>query len=461
MVYKERTGRGFEKSPLGERVFREVKAIGKTIRPDSVPESLVETIPIHWTAHKNPKNAVNRLFLTKEMFTLRSLTGRPSSTRLIYYYGPYLREMGAALKELQDQGTIRQASMRQDVSPSTPDIHNVDAHEGRHSFILVSRIKLAYFDDELLERHGDIIEILESIDPWRQLINVTTSLALDRQSMPTFPRAVCPGEELCDSVLNGVEALARRRVATVGRWRESIQQGDDLLEEMETGYTSTLRTKFFVKKRERLKFAQDMKDSITNKLLILNAIHIYNHSHGIVPRVDDVAHCLCSHLSLLDNTIRFLKRDFDKKRNFDTCRKLGNESLSIDDAIRAGLIAEDVLSNVGDYLDQKWSMSEAVDHLKREEFFAEAESIRKSSQLDDLEAERLREIESYQQRQRLILESGRVCVEAMADEGLLEIGRKKEVSTNVGEVWVGGERTYKTVAAERHFCDDKREKLSA
>jgi len=375
------------------------------------------------------------------MIILNGLYGVPKIIPTIYFYGPYPYLMRETLEQSEK---LKEISIRHYLKVEYTDLDDIDAEERRRKWYINER-----YINEFMEKYRDLSEFEPLFSILNQgqlvgrpLIDLSYDMVLHRDKPAEYPRTIHINEEREPAVLYSIAIMAKKRF-------EYLQRAKQKIKWCEKGFPERSGSCENIILEKSVPYTQDLKDGITNKMLILNAVSLYHTIFDMKPTVDDLCYALCAHYSKFDMEINGIKKRLNSGRNYKFLKKLDEGSMTVGDIINSGLLP------LGDYrdwsplVDKEAKLKEAIDYLYEVERVEAASNLAKVANLSPDERKNTRRIDMLIQKKKEMRDGVLICLKGMKKDKLLdkrgevvslecsfvENGALKDGSVIDGECW--------------------------
>jgi len=353
MEIREKEKGTFKSHSLSKKAFAEIKEVKDKVNPEKIPSALSDAVVFRYFASGQCHDEASETTLTKQMIILHGLYGVPKIIPTIYFYGPYPYSMRETLEKSEK---LKEISIRHYLKEEYTDLYDIDAEERRRKWYINGR-----YINEFMEKYRDLSEFAPLFSILKQLvgdalIDLSYDVILHRDNPAEYPRTIHINEEREPAVLYSIAIMAEKRFKYLQDSRRKTKwYGKNFLEQ--SGSCENIILK------KSVPYTQDLKDGITNKMLILNAVSLYHTIFDMKPTVDDLCYALCSHYSKFNMEINGIKKRLNRGRNYDFLKKLDEGSMTVGDIINGGLLSLRDYHDWGPLVDKEAKLKEAIDYL--------------------------------------------------------------------------------------------------
>jgi hypothetical protein len=416
MGIREKDKGTFKSHSLSKKAFAEIKEVKDKVNPEKIPSALSDAVVFRYFASGRLKSydKVNETTLTKQMIILHGLYSVPKIIPTIYFYGPYPYSMRETLEESEK---LKESNIRHYLKEEYADLNDIDAEERKREWKIDERNR-----KQLAEKYPDLSEFEPLFAILNQerlvgksLIDLSYDIVLHRNKPAEYPRTIHINEEREPAVLYSIAIRGKKRFEYLQRSRQKIRWYEKSFPERSGSCEDIILDK-------RVPYTQDLKDGITNKLLILNALSLYHTIFNMKPTVEDLCHTLCSHYSKFDMETNGLKKRLnrDRGRNYDFLKKLDEGSITVEDVINSGLLSLGDYRDWGVYVDREEKPEEAIGHLREVGRVEIASDLAKLANLSPDEKKTISRIDRLMQKKKEIGNRVLICLTEMKKEKLIE-----------------------------------------
>lgn len=359
----------FKNDNLSKKAFENIHEIKNKINSQKIPTNLLDALEFRYFASGGVYRAANETRIAKEMIILHGLFGVPKIIPTIYFYGPYPYLLS---KSLEKSKPLKEKSIQYLIKNSHVDLENVDATEQKRKWELNQKFK-----DKCSQKYNDLNEFkplfseLNNLDG-KSLINLSYDIILHRNKPSMYPRVIHVNEDKNSAVLYSIAVLANKRLNYLEKYNKKITKFDKR-------FTEQSRSCKKIIFEENIQYVQELKNSITNKMLILNALSLYHTVFNMKPTIDDLCYALCSHFSLFDIEINNIEESLEK--DFETSMKIKNKEITIKYMLNKKLIFASDFSECGDYVNTDDKIDDVIIYLNEIGYNHVAHEIKKKTYL--------------------------------------------------------------------------------
>lgn len=419
MEIREKDKGTFKCHFLSKKAFAEIKEVKDNVNPEKIPSALSDAVVFRYFAsgQLHSYDEANETTLTKQMIILNGLYGVPEIIPTIYFYGPYPHLMRETLRKSEK---LKDMSIRHHVKEEYIDLDDIDAEERMRRWVINPK-----YMKNLAEKYGDLSEFVPLFAILNQkqlvgtpLVDLSYDIILHRDKQPEYPRTIHINEERESAVLYSIGIMAKKRFEYLQRSKQKIRRyGKSFPERSESCENIILE--------KRVPYTQDLKDGITNKMLILNALSLYHMVFNMKPTVGDLCYALCSHYFKFDREIEGIKKKLYGKRNYKFLKKLDEGSMTVGDIINSGFLPLDDYHDWSPLVDKEAKIEEAIDYLYEVGRVEAANNLAKVTNLSPDEEDNLRRMDMLMQKKKEIKDRVLICLAEMKKEKLID--KKGEV----------------------------------
>ena len=410
MEIREKDKGTFKRHPLSKKAFADIKEVKDKINPQKIPSALSDAVVFRYFASGQYYDGASETTLTKQMIILYGLYGVPKIIPTIYFYGPYPYSMRETLEKSEK---LKEISIRHYLKEEYTDLDDIDAEERRRKWYINER-----YINEFMEKYRDLSEFEPLFSILKQLvgdalIDLSYDVILHRDNPAEYPRTIHINEERESAVLYSIAIMAEKRFKYLQDSRRKTKWYEKNFPERSGSCENIILEK-------SVPYTQDLKDGITNKMLILNAVSLYHTIFDMKPTVDDLCYALCSHYSKFDMEINGIKKRLNSGRNYKFLKKLDEGSMTVGDIINSGLLP------LGDYrdwsplVDKEAKLKEAIDYLYEVERVEAASNLAKVANLSPDEKKNTKRIDVLIQKKKGVRDSVLICLKGMKKDKLLD-----------------------------------------
>ena len=334
MANQEKHQRTFESNIVSIRAFNKINEIKDKINSNKIPSDLMDAIIFRYFASGAISEPANRTRIAKEMIILNGLYGLPKIIPRIYFYGPYPHLM---MESIKDSDKLKEKSIGHYIKNGVLNLDNIDINESKQKWELNQRYKNDYlvkYSD--LKEFQPIFSELNHLD-LKELINLSYDILFRRRKPSKYPRVIQMNEDKNPIVLNRIAILATNRYNYLNNFNQKIYK----INKKTIKQSKICRNIIF---ENNVKYTQDLKDGITNKMLILNALSLYHTMFKMKPNVDDLCYAICSHYSMFDMEISNIKKRLGK--DLHIIKKINDEEITFKELLDNRLISTSVMSTL-------------------------------------------------------------------------------------------------------------------
>jgi len=410
MANQKEDQRTFENSIASIKAFKKINEIKDKINSNQIPSDLMDAIIFRYFASGAISEPANRTRIAKEMIILNGLFGLPKIIPRIYFYGPYPHLM---METIKDSDELKEKSIGHYIQNGVANLDNIDMNESKQKWELNQKYK-----NDNLEKYSDLRDFqpifseLSHLDI-KELINLSYDILFQRKEPSKYPRVIHINEDKNPVVLNSIAVLATNRYNYLNKYNQKIRKFNKKI----TNQKKICRNIIF---ENKVKYTQDLKDGITNKMLILNALSLYHIMFKMKPTVDDLCYTICSHYSMFDMEIHIIKNRLGK--DLQVLKKIKYGSVTIKDLLDGRLISNSKFSDWGDYVSDDDKLDDAINYLKNIGHYDAALDITKKTTLTSDEKKCIERFEEINQMKDTIREK--------VVEALIEIKNEKLIKMN-------------------------------
>lgn len=406
----------FKGHSLSKKAFAEIKEVKDNVNPEKIPSALSDAVVFRYFASGRLKSydKVNETTLTKQMIILHGLYGVPKIIPTIYFYGPYPHSMR---ETMEGSEKLKESNIRHYLKEEYADLNDIDAEERKREWKIDERNR-----KQLVEKYPDLSEFEPLFAILNQerlvgksLIDLSYDIVLHRDKPAEYPRTIHINEEREPVVLYSIAIMAKRRIEYLQRSRQKIRWYEKSFPERSGSCEDII-----LEKSEP--YTQDLKDGITNKMLILNAISLYHTIFNMKPTVDDLCHTLCSHYFKFDREINGIKKRLNRNRgrNYEFLKKLDEGSMTVGDIINSGLLPLGDYRDWGPLVDREAKVKEEIGYLREVGRVEAASDLAKVTSLSPDEVENKGRIYRLIQKKKEIRDSVLICLKGMKKDKLID-----------------------------------------
>lgn len=409
MANQEKHQRTFESNIVSIRAFNKINEIKDKINSNKIPSDLMDAIIFRYFASGAISEPANRTRIAKEMIILNGLYGLPKIIPRIYFYGPYPHLM---MESIKDSDKLKEKSIGHYIKNGVLNLDNIDINESKQKWELNQRYKNDY-----LEKYSDLKEFqpifseLSHLD-LKELINLSYDILFRRRKPSKYPRVIQMNEDKNPIVLNSIAILATNRYNYLNNSNQKIYK----INKKTIKQSKICRNIIF---ENNVKYTQDLKDGITNKMLILNALSLYHTMFKMKPNVDDLCYAICSHYSMFDMEISNIKKRLGK--DLHIIKKINDEEITFKELLDNRLISTSKFSDWGVYIRDDDKLDDAINHLINKDYYDVALDIKKKTTLTLEEKKCIERFEEINQIKDTIREKVSVALIEIKNEKLIKM----------------------------------------
>jgi len=412
MEIREKDKGTFKCHFLSKKAFAEIKEVKDNVNPEKIPSALSDAVVFRYFASGQCYDEANETTLTKQMIILHGLYGVPEIIPTIYFYGPYPHLMRETLRKSEK---LKDMSIRHHVKEEYTDLDDIDAEERMRRWVINPK-----YMKNLAEKYGDLSEFVPLFAILNQkqlvgtpLIDLSYDIILHRDKQPEYPRTIHINEERESAVLYSIAIMAKRRFGYLQSAHQKIRWFEKSFPEQNRCCDNVILGK-------SVPYTQDLKDGVTNKMLILNALSLYHTFFNMKPTIEDLCYTLCSHYFKFNREIEKIKKRFKVGRNYNILKKIKEESMTVDDLISRRLLTVRDYTDWGPIIDGSAKLKEAIGYLSKEGRVEVAYNIKKIATLSPDEEDNLRRIDMLMQKKKEIKDRVLICLAEMKKEKLID-----------------------------------------
>ena len=436
MANRKEYSRTFENTAASVRAFKKINEIKDTINFNKIPSDLMDAIIFRYFASGSISETADRTRIAKEIIILNGLYGLPKIIPRIYFYGPYPHLM---MKTINGSDKLTEKSIGHYIKNWTTNLDNIDRNESKQNWELNQRHKNGY-----LEKYSDLREFqpifseLSHLDV-KELINLSYDILFRRKEPSKYPRVIQINEDKNPVVLNSIAVLATGRYNYLKKYNQKIRKFNKKITEQR----KICRNIIF---ENKVKYTQDLKDGITNKMLILNALSLYHIMFKMKPTVDDLCYTICSHYSMFDMEIHAIENRLGK--DLHILKKIKDGGATIKDLLDVRLISKSKFSDWGDYVNDDDKSDDAIDYLKNVGHYDAALDITRNTTLTNDQRKCIKRFEEINQMKDTMREK--------VLEALIEIKNEKLIKMNNNIITLDCSFIENDILTDGNIVDEKR-----
>lgn len=435
MANQKEDQRTFENSIISTKAFKKINEIKDKINSNKIPSDLMDAIIFRYFASGAISEPANRTRITKEMIILNGLFGLPKIIPIIYFYGPYPHLMMETIRESEE---LKEKSIGHYIQNGVANLGNIDMNEGKQKWELNQKYKNDY-----LEKYSDLSEFqpifseLSHLDV-KELINLSYDILFQRKEPSKFPRVIHINEDKNPVVLNSIVVLANNRYNYLKKYNQKILKFNKKITEQK----KICRNIIF---ENKVKYTQDLKDGITNKMLILNALSLYHIMFKMKPTVDDLCYTICSHYSLFDIHKHTIEKRLGK--DLQILKKIKDGGVTIKDLLDGEFIFKNKFSDWGNYVTDNDKSDDAIKYLKNVGHYDAALDIMKNTTLTNDQKKCIEKFEEINQKKDTIREN--------VLEALIEIKNEKLIKMKNNNITLDCSFIENDILIDGNIVDEK------
>jgi len=409
MANQKEDQRTFENSIASIKAFKKINEIKDKINSNKIPSNLMDAIIFRFFGSGAIYETADRTRIVKEMIIFNGLYGLPKIIPRIYYYGPYPHLM---METIKDSDKLKEKSIGHYIKNNVANLNNIDMNESKQSWELNQRYKNDY-----LKKYSDLIEFqpifseLGHLD-LKELTNLSYDILFGRKEPSTYPRVIQINEDKNPVVLNSIAVLATDRYNYLNKYYQTIRKFNKKITEQ----GKICRNIIF---KNNVKYTQDLKDGISNKMLILNALSLYHTIFKMKPTVDDLCYTICSHYSKFDMEIHTIEKRLGKKLHI--LKKINDGGVTVKYLLDFQLISKSKFSDWGDYVSFNDKADDAINYLKKVGHYDAARDITINTTLTSEENKCIKRFEEINQMKDAIREKVLVALIEIKNEKLIKM----------------------------------------